>query len=350
MSTSSTDPGVVEAIGAQRLASWADEHSGKVADAAAATCATIGAQMATQVATLVEWLTERGHAVTVDERARPRQRHDLRVDVASFDDAAAVADELSEIGFERWDRWSGAAARSFAQHATHITVARTRAHSEVLRITWTAVASGGRVRRLLRSLFRPTHGDWTMVSLPTGLWPLYSLVRPVRLVLERVGRRDPHAAGLGPFLSTPESIIEPMFDVVDLGPDDTLLDLGCGDGRLAIAAAGTRGCRAIGVEIEPELSDRARTAADAAGLGGLVTIVQGDARTVDVSTVTVAFMFLPMDVVAEILDDTLDRLPSGARLIVHEQTRLPGSIPRRPDSSTAILADDAVTVAHVWSV
>lgn len=257
MSTSSTDPDVVEAIGAQRLAAWADGRSSTVDDDARSTCATIGGQMATEVATLVEWLTKRGHAVSVDNRSRPRQRHDLRVDVASFDAAAAVADELSAIGFERWDRWTGAAARSFAQHSTHIAVARTRERSEVLRITWGPVPSSNRALKLLRSLFRPTHGDWTMVSLPTALWPLYSVVRPVRLVLERTGRRDRHAAGLGPFLSTPESIIEPMFNVVDLGlglgTDDTLLDLGCGDGRLALAAARTRGCRSIGAEIEHAL-------------------------------------------------------------------------------------------------
>ena len=86
-------------------------------------------------------------------------------------------------------------------------------------------------------------GDWTMVSLPTPLWPAYSFVRPARLVLERIGRRDAHAAGLGPFLSTPHSLIPPLFELVGLGPDDTLLDIGCGDGRIAIAAAQSVGCR-----------------------------------------------------------------------------------------------------------
>ena len=80
-----------------------------------------------------------------------------------------------------------------------------------------------------------------------------------------------------------------------------------------------------------------------------VTIEHGDARDADLSTVTVAFMFLPMNVVAELVAETLDQLPVGARLIVHEQTPLPDSLAPRPDSSHAVIAHDAVTVAHVWT-
>ena len=267
--------------------------------------------------------------VTVDTRPTPRQRHDVRVEVRSFDDADAVATLLGERGFERWDRWTGAAARSFRAHAEQITVARTERHSFVLRLRWAPVPGGGRARRLLRSVFRPTEGDWTMVQLPQPLWRAYSLVRPLRLALERIGRRDPHAAGLGPFLSTPASLIDPLFTLARLGADDTLLDIGCGDGRLAIAAAREVGCRAIGVEHDAELARRAGEAATVAGVDDLVSIRHGDARDTDLSAVTVAFMFLPMGVVGEIAADTLDRLPDGARLIVHEQNPLPGSMTPR---------------------
>jgi hypothetical protein len=80
-----------------------------------------------------------------------------------------------------------------------------------------------------------------------------------------------------------------------------------------------------------------------------VSIRHGDARDTDLSEVTVAFMFLPMGVVGEIAADTLDRLPNGARLIVHEQNPLPDSMTPEPDTSHAVIAADAVTVAHVWS-
>jgi precorrin-6B methylase 2 len=273
----------------------------------------------------------------------------VRVGVESCDEAEAVATLLADRGFERWDHWTGAAARSFRAHAEQITVARTTGHSFVLRLRWGGSRGGGRVRRLARSVFRPTQGDWTMVQLPQPLWWAYSLVRPTRLVLERIGRRDPHAAGLGPFLSTPESLIAPLFALAELGPDDTLIDIGCGDGRLAVTAAQSVGCRAIGSEHDAQLVERARRAAAAAGVDDRVAIEHGDARDADLSDVTVAFMFLPLDVVGDIIADTLAQLTPGARLVVHEQTPLPDSMAPRPDSSHAVIARDAVTVAHTWT-
>ena len=78
-------------------------------------------------------------------------------------------------------------------------------------------------------------------------------------------------------------------------------------------------------------------------------IEHGDARDADLSTVTVAFMFLPMNVAVELVAGTLAQLPLGARLVLHEQTPLPDSMSPRPDSSDAVIASDAVTIAHVWT-
>ena len=349
MAVTTADPDVVAAVTSQRLAAWSTGGQSDTAVAATSTCTTIGEQVAGDAADVAAWLASRGHAVTVDTEPRPRQRHDARVDVASFDEAVAVATLLGDQGFERWDRWSGAAARSFRAHAEQITVARTEGHTFVLRLRWGPARGGNRARRLLRSVFRPTEGDWTTVQLPQPLWWAYSFVRPIRLVLERIGRRDPHAAGLGPFLSTPTSLIDPLFALAQLGADDTLLDIGCGDGRLAIAAATTFGSSAVGVEHDADLVARARNAAAEHGVADRVTIEHGDARDADLSTVTVAFMFLPMDVVVELVAETLEKLPAGAQLIVHEQTPLPDSMSPRPDSSHAVIARDAVTVAHVWT-
>lgn len=344
-----TDTDVIDAITGQRLVEWADESDHRLAPTAAATCDTIGRQVAGDAEGVAAWLAARGHAVDLPMSSTPRQRHDITVRVPSFDAADAVANLLAELGFERWDRWTAGAARSFRAYAEQITVARTGEHSLALRLRWRRTPAGGRGRRFLRSVFRPTHGDWTMVSLPTPLWPAYSLIRPIRLALERTRRRDPHAAGLGPFLSTPQSLIPALFTIADLGPDDTLLDIGCGDGRIALAGAQLHGCRAIGVEHDPELVERAQRAVSEAGLDDRVTVECGDARGADLSSVTVAVMFLPMDVATELVADLVDRLPAGARLVMHEQTPLPTSITPPPERSAAVIAPDAVTVTHRWT-
>jgi precorrin-6B methylase 2 len=160
-------------------------------------------------------------------------------------------------------------------------------------------------------------------------------------------RRRDHT-GPGPFLSTPDQLIDPLLDLAEIGPLDTVLDFGCGDGRLLIAAA-ERGSRAIGVEGDSAVAERARRRAAESGVGDRVRVVHGDAWRVDLGDVTVVFLFLPADLVPRVLRHALRRLPRGARVVAHEQSPIPDP-PRPPDATRALITDGAVTVAHVWRV
>jgi SAM-dependent methyltransferase len=342
---------VIRATADQRLAAWASSQSDHrpehqpVAQAVQLTLATIGSQNSDDVAEVLSWLAARDHHATAVNADDPRQRHDVEVRVASFSNADEIATALSEFGFERWERWTGAAGESFRRHADQLTVARTRDHSFVLRLRWGATHAPGRLTRV----FRPTRGDWDMVALPLRLWRAYSLVRPLRLLLERLGLRDPHESGLGPFLATPASLMPALFDVAEIGPDDVVVDIGCGDGRLVAAAASQFGCRGIGVEQDANLVDLARERARSTGVDHLVTIEHADARAVDLSEGTVALVFLPMDVVPAVVTQTLAALPTGARLVIHEQTPLPSNLAVPPDRSVAVIAENAITIAHRWT-
>jgi protein-L-isoaspartate O-methyltransferase len=188
-----------------------------------------------------------------------------------------------------------------------------------------------------------------MIDLPGPLWPAFSLVRPVRLGLERAGAVRRHDDSLGPFLSTPQSLIGPLLEFAGATPDDRLYDVGCGDGRVVVTAAEQIGCAAVGVERSADLVERARRRAAEAGVADLVEIVQGDGRTVELREATVVFMFLSMPVVVDLVPAVLEQLRPGARLVIHEQTRLPASMNPAPDESAAVITDGAVTVAHRWT-
>jgi len=98
-------------------------------------------------------------------------------------------------------------------------------------------------------------------------------------------------AKLAPFNPTPACAVNQALDALQVGPGDILYDLGCGDGRLLLAAA-RRGARAVGIEYDERFVERARAAASDAQLSDLVSIICGDACTVDLALATKVFVYL----------------------------------------------------------
>ena len=70
-----------------------------------------------------------------------------------------------------------------------------------------------------------------------------------------------------PFVPTPHALVQRMLDLGEVGAADYLIDLGCGDGRIAVAAA-RRGARALGVDLDPLRIQEAAAAARIAGRRG----------------------------------------------------------------------------------
>lgn len=68
-----------------------------------------------------------------------------------------------------------------------------------------------------------------------------------------------------PYWPTPHEAVARMLDLAGAGPGDRLVDLGCGDGRICVAAA-RRGARALGIDIDAARIAEARAAARAAGV------------------------------------------------------------------------------------
>lgn len=348
------DEAFVAAVTGQRLASVAAEiiaddssiEQHQRARDAIATCDTIAAQLDEVQTTLVRQLTERGQTVVVRPIDGPCQHHTVSLSVSGVDAADAVRTALIDDGFEPWETWTRGALESFRRTASHFTVARTDTHTVVVRIEWRDAPKRSAVQRSVV----PTAGDWHVCDLPRWAWWAYSAIRPARLLAERLSLRRRHDGSLGPYLITPDSLIDPLFEFAEITSADVVADVGCGDGRLVIAAAARLGCRAIGVEHSAELVSRAERSAADAGVADLVEFRCADARTSNLDDATVILMFLPVDVAAELVDEMLVTLPPGGRLVVHEQRGLPTSIAGSspPDESRMLLSADGVTVAHRW--
>jgi len=130
-----------------------------------------------------------------------------------------------------------------------------------------------------------------------------------------------------PFVVTPPGVVDRMLEVAGVTKDDVVYDLGCGDGRIVIAAAKKCGCKAFGFEIDPDLVSESRTNAECAGVGDLVTIQRADIFEVDLRPASVVTLFLSVPVNARLIPQ-LQLLRPGSR-IVSFAFHMPGIKPRQ---------------------
>src|SRR5829696_8141767 len=91
---------------------------------------------------------------------------------------------------------------------------------------------------------------------------------------------------------TSDAAVEAMLRLADVKKGDVVYDLGCGDGRIVIAAAVRFGANAVGIDIDPELIARAREKAKRAGVEHLVRFEQGDLFKADIRRATVVTLYL----------------------------------------------------------
>lgn len=134
------------------------------------------------------------------------------------------------------------------------------------------------------------------------------------------GRED--AADLAPFVPTPPEVVARMIQMAAIGRDDVVYDLGCGDGRMVIAAAKT-GARGVGIELDPALLDECRAAAEREGVSKRVRFVRMDAAKADLTEATVLLLYLLPESL-EALAPVFDRdLRPGARIVSHDY-KIPG--------------------------
>lgn len=117
------------------------------------------------------------------------------------------------------------------------------------------------------------------------------------------------------WVPTPENLIEAMLDTAGVTPDDYVIDLGSGDGRIVIAAA-RRGARALGIEYNPDLTELSRRNAEAAGVADRARFVTADIFSSDLTRATVVTLYLLPDLNLR-LRPTLLGLAPGTRVVSH---------------------------------
>ena len=122
--------------------------------------------------------------------------------------------------------------------------------------------------------------------------------------------------GTVPYVQTPVEIVERMMRMAEVGPGDTLIDLGSGDGRIVIEAA-KRGARGLGVDLDPNLVKLATENARKAGVAGRARFETRDIFETDLSGASVVAFYLLPDFNAKLLPKLLALKP-GTRIVSHD--------------------------------
>ena len=120
-----------------------------------------------------------------------------------------------------------------------------------------------------------------------------------------------------PYVATPDRVVELMLSLARVGPRDTLIDLGSGDGRIVIAAALKHGAHGLGVEIDPKLVALSNERARKEGVAERVRFVEQDLFTTDLSRASVITMYLLPKVNLRLRPKLLQLKP-GTRIVSHD--------------------------------
>jgi cyclopropane fatty-acyl-phospholipid synthase-like methyltransferase len=122
---------------------------------------------------------------------------------------------------------------------------------------------------------------------------------------------------LAPYIATPDDVVDRMLALAQVTREDVVYDLGCGDGRIPIAAAKKYGARGAGLDLDPKLIALAKANARAAGVDTLVDFRVENVLTADVSAASVVTLYL-LSSSNERLRPLLKRqLKPGARIVSH---------------------------------
>jgi SAM-dependent methyltransferase len=196
-----------------------------------------------------------------------------------------------------------------------------------------------KARFLIRFAAAPTRDDWAMMPLPASL---YYALRPFRMLGRRAGLFRQQR--LAVFMPTPVEIVEEMLALAEVGPSDTVYDLGCGDGRIVICAAQRYGARGVGVDLDPDRVAEAKARAVAAGVNHLVTFSQQNVMDVDLSSASVVSLFLSPQANLMLRPRLHQQLTSQARIVSRSHDMGDWA----PLKTKLVACDGALSRIYLW--
>jgi hypothetical protein len=143
------------------------------------------------------------------------------------------------------------------------------------------------------------------------------------------------------WVPTPDELVDKMLRMAKTTPQDYVIDLGAGDGKIAIAAAKTFGANSLGIEYNPDMVKLANCMVEVEGVGSKAKIIHGDIFKEDFSKANVVTMYLLPELNLCVRHRILSMRP-GTRVTSHQFTMGDWS----PDET----AESDYRTAYLWIV
>lgn len=156
-------------------------------------------------------------------------------------------------------------------------------------------------------------------TLSRTLTRVFSVIVVCTLVLSSIPLLGQWEEGRGdvPYVPTPPEVVEAMLKLAAVKKGDVVIDLGCGDGRIVVAAAQKFGARGKGVDIDPQRIKEAQENARQAGVSDRVTFIEKDLFQADIHEASVVTLYLLPEVNLRLRPKLLKDLKVGTRIVSH---------------------------------
>jgi SAM-dependent methyltransferase len=148
------------------------------------------------------------------------------------------------------------------------------------------------------------------------------------------------------FVATDLTIVNAMLTLAGVTRDDVVYDLGCGDGRIVIAAAKEFGARGVGVDLDPQRVREAQANAVRAGVADRVTFRVQDIFDTDIQPATVVTLFLSPELNARLRPKLTGQLKPGSRIVSHRY----GIGDWAPEQTRTVMVSETRNHVFLWRV
>jgi ubiquinone/menaquinone biosynthesis C-methylase UbiE len=122
----------------------------------------------------------------------------------------------------------------------------------------------------------------------------------------------------GPYVPTPQRVVDEMLKIAGVGAKDNVIDLGSGDGRIVLTAAQRHGARGRGYDIDPKLVERSNATAKKLGIENRASFHEMDVLKAPIGDATVITLYLLPEMMRALRSRFLKELKPGTRIVSHD--------------------------------